>query len=321
MGNVMRVLGIVLASMLLGLTGLFLLLFTICGGLKSSDGGGVLAVCLLLIVGGIGLIVFLGRGITSTRAASPGLAVPPAGATPAYVPPSAHGAAPASTYGGAPMITPQSPYGSPTPAGYPPATPSPYASPAPGAYTPAASAPPPRPVLPLRSLAGTDLQALVGLRVCLAIVILLTLGSMAFNFINFGRFGSSVAIQLTLRSILSLLPAAALLVAVSVRNPPAGGALDALAGFGIASILFRFGYLGFAGAFVHAISQGDYLLTMLPRLVGYSALEAGIAGLALYLRSRVGPINAATLIVATLAFLFWEGLVQAIMTAMIGLLY
>jgi len=311
MGNVVRVLGIVLASMLLGLVGLFLLLFTICGGLKSSDGGGVLAVCLLLIVGGVGLIVFLGRGIVATRAASPGLAVPPAGATPAYVPPSPHGAAPVSTYGGAPMITPQSPYAPPTSAGYPPYTPP----------APAASAPPPRPVLPLRSLAGTDLQALVGLRICLAIVILLTLGSMAFNFINFGRFGSSVAIQLTLRSILSLLPAAALLVAVSVRNPPAGGALDALAGFGIASILFRFGYLGFAGAFVHAISQGDYLLTMLPRLVGYSALEAGIAGLALYLRSRVGPINAATLIVATLAFLFWEGLVQAIMTAMIGLLY
>ena len=174
---------------------------------------------------------------------------------------------------------------------------------------------PPRPVLPLRPLAGTDLQALVGLRVCLAILILLSLGSMAFNFVNFGRYGTNVAIQLTLQSILGLLPPVALLVAVSVRNPPAGAALDAVAGFGIASILFRFGYLGFAGAFVHAISQGDYLLTMLPRLVGYSALEAGIAGLALYLRSRVGPINAATLIVATLAFLFWEGLVQAIMTA------
>ena len=325
MGNVMRVLGIVLASMLLGLVALFLLLFTICGGLKSSEGGGVLAVCLLLIAGGIGLIVFLGRGIVATRAASPGLAVQPAGATPAYVPPSAYGAAPASTYG-APMITPQTPYAPPTWAGYPPVTPpqSPYASPAPGAYAPsapAASAPPPRPVLPLRPLAGTDLQALVGLRVCLAILILLSLGSMAFNVINFGRFGGSVAIQLTLRSILSLLPAIAVLVAVSIRNPPAGGALDAAAGFGVASILFRFGYLAFAGVFVHAISQGDYLLTMLPRLVGYSALEAGIAGLALYLRSRVGPISPAGLVVATLAFLFWEGLAQAIMTLMISALY
>ena len=87
MGNVPRVLGIVLASMLLGLVALFLLLFTICGGLKSADGGGVLAVCLLLIAGSIGLIVFLGRGIATARAASPGLAVPPGSATPAYVPP------------------------------------------------------------------------------------------------------------------------------------------------------------------------------------------------------------------------------------------
>ncbi len=87
MGNVVRVLGVVLASMLLGLVALFLLLFTICGGLKSADGGGVLAVCLLLIAGSIGLIVFLGRGIATARAASRGLAVPPAGATPAYVPP------------------------------------------------------------------------------------------------------------------------------------------------------------------------------------------------------------------------------------------
>ena len=111
-------------------------------------------------------------------------------------------------------------------------------------------------MLPLRPLAGTDLQVLVGLRVCLAILILLSLGSMAFNFVNFGRFGSSVAIQLTLRSILGLLPPAALLVAVSVRNPPAGAALDAVAGFGIASILFRFGYLAFAGVFVHAYQPG-----------------------------------------------------------------
>jgi len=278
MGNVVRVLGVVLASMLLGLVALFLLLFTICGGLKSADGGGVLAVCLLLIAGSIGLIVFLGRGIATARAASPGLAVPPGSATPAYVPP----------------ITPSAP---------------------------AASAAPTRPVPPLRPLAGTDLQVLVGLRVCLAILILLSLGLMAVNFANFGRYGTNVAIQLTLQSILGLLPPVALLVAVSVRNPPAGAALDAVAGFGVASILFRFGYLAFAGVFVQAFSQGDYLLTMLPRLAGYSALEAGIAGLALYLRSRVGPISPAGLVVATLAFLFWEGLVQAVMTAMIGLLY
>jgi len=275
MGNVPRVLGIVLASMLLGLVALFLLLFTICGGLKSADGGGVLAVCLLLIAGSIGLIVFLGRGIATARAASRGLVVPPASATP----------------------------------------------PAPAVSAPAAFAPPPRPALPLRPFAGSDLQVLVGLRLGLALLILLSLGSMAFNLANFGRFGSSVAIQLTLRSILGLLVPIAVLVAVSVRNPPAGAALDAAAGFGVASIIFRFGYLGFTGVFTSVLSQMDILSTMLVRLVGYSALEAGIAGLALYLRSRVGPINAAPLIVATLVFLFWEGVVQAVMTAMISVLY
>jgi hypothetical protein len=299
MGNVLRVLGIVLASMLLGLVGLFLLLFTICGGLKDSDGGAILAVCLLLIAGGIGLIVFLGRGIVASRKASPGLAVPPAGATPVHGAPSAYGAAPASADDG-PMITPQSPYALPAAA---------------------ASTPPPRKVPALRPLAGTDLQALIGLRLCLAILILLSLGSIAFNFANFSRFGSSVAIQLILRSILGLLPPAAVLVAVSVRNPPAGGALDAVAGFGVASIVFRFGYLAFAGVFTSMYSRPDILSMMLVRIAGFSALEAGIAALALYLRSRVGPINAATLIVATLAFLFWEGLLQAVMTAMLSVMY
>lgn len=276
MGNVLRVLGIVLASMLLGLVGLFLLLFTICGGLKGSEGGGILAVCLLLMAGGIGLIVFLGRGISTNRAASRGLAV-----AAAHSAPSAYEAEP--TYG-------------------------------------ATSAPPSRQA-PLRPLVGTDMQALVGLRVCLAILILLSLGSMTFDFVNFSRFGTNVAMQLILRSILGLLPPAALLVAVSVRNPPAAAALDAVAGFGIASIIFRFGYLAFAGVFVQALSQGDYLLTMLPRLAGYSLLEAGIAGVALYLRSRVGPIGAPALIVATLAFLMWEGLVQAIMSLLIGAMF
>ena len=65
MGNVLRVLGIVVASMLLGLVGLFLLLFTICGGLKSSDGGGVLAVCLVLI--GVGIVLGFAGSFVSLR--------------------------------------------------------------------------------------------------------------------------------------------------------------------------------------------------------------------------------------------------------------
>ena len=317
MGNVLRVLGIVLASMLLGLVGLFLLLFTICGGLKSSEGGGILAVCLLLIAGGIGLIVFLGRGIAANRAAASGLAVPPAGASPGYVAPPSHGAAPvpASTYGpgyGGPTITP------PPPAGYAPEAQAPYTPPAPGAYAPQAQ---PRPVLPLRPMAGTDMQALIGLRVVLGLLIVLSVWSLLFNITTFGRFGSGVAMQLILRNVLTMLAPIAVLLAVSVRNPPAGAALDAVAGFGIASIVFRFGYLAFNSAFVSYFRQSDYLLVMLPRLAGYSLLEAWIAGVALYLRSRVGPISAPTLIVATLAFLFWEGLVQVLMTLFIGVMY
>ena len=79
MGNVWRILGIVLISMVLGLTSLFLLLFTICGGFKSSGGEGamVMLVSSAIIVGGIAGIVWLGRGIAASRPAPAGLAVPP----------------------------------------------------------------------------------------------------------------------------------------------------------------------------------------------------------------------------------------------------
>ena len=53
---------------------------------------------------------------------------------------------------------------------------------------------------------------------------------------------------------------------------------------------------------------------------GLQRARGGIAGLALYLRSRIGPLNPAGLIVATVAFLFWEGVVQAAMTTLIGLM-
>ena len=171
------------------------------------------------MAGSIALIVFLGRGISTNRTAARGLAVPPSERRP---------------------------------------------RPRCGARLRREPAPQPRPVLRLHALAGTDLQALVGLRVCLAILILLSVGSMTFTFVSIGRFGgyggygSSLAMQLTLRSILGLLPPIALLVAVSVRNPPAGVALDAAGGFGIASILFRFGYLAFAGVFLQAFRHGDY---------------------------------------------------------------
>ena len=41
----------------------------------------------------------------------------------------------------------------------------------------------------------------------------------------------------------------------------------------------------------------------------------------MHLRSRLGPLSPAGLVVATLAFLFWEGLVQAVMTAMLSMVF
>ncbi len=279
MGNVLRVLGIVVASMLLGLVGLFLLLFTICGGLKSSDGSSVLAVCLVLIVGAVALIVFLGRGLSTARAAARGLAVAPAGA---------------------PMITPPSPYGS-----------SPYGEPAVAAAQPG---------VPGRPSSQTDVQALVGLRIALIIYVLLSVGTTAFSAVSLSRINAGVATQVVLRAILGLVPVVAVLIAVSVRTPPAGAALDAAAGLGVASILFRFGMFGFM-AFTPTFSAMPNLSFLLLRFGAYSALEALISGLALHLRSRIGGVSVAGLAVAIIAFLVWDGVIQAAMQMLVTLLY
>jgi hypothetical protein len=93
MGNVLRVLGIIAVSMLMSLTALLLVLFTICGGFQDRNVNGpiVLAVCIGIFVGGVALIVWMGRNIQSSRrlaaaAATGGLAVPPAGPVAAYHP-------------------------------------------------------------------------------------------------------------------------------------------------------------------------------------------------------------------------------------------
>ena len=294
MGNVLRVLGIVVASMLLGLVGLFLLLFTICGGLKSSDGGGVLAVCLALIAGGIALIVFLGRGISSSRAAARGLAVAPAVPSQAYsVPPPGGAAMPMGT----PTITPPAPYGAPT-----------FITP-PTAAAPVAAQ---RPVVPLRPLGKTDAQVLVGLRVALALYVVLSIGSTLFGAVAMNRYGHGLAVQVFLRSILGVVPAIVVLIAVSIRTPPAAAALDAAGGFGVASILFRLGTFG-AMAFTPAFSAMAGVPFLLLRLGVYSALEALIAGLALHLRGSVGGLSIGGLAVATIAFLVWASVVQVAM--------
>jgi hypothetical protein len=307
MGNVLRVLGIVVASMLLGLVGLFLLLFTICGGLQSSDGGGVLAVCLVLIVGAIALIVFLGRGISSSRAAARGLAVAPAVPSRAYgVPPPGGLTLPS----GAPTITPPSPYGAPPYVNLP-------AGPGPAAQPPVAAQ---RPVVPLRPLGTTDVQVLVGLRIALVVYVLLSFGSMVSSAISMNRFGHAVGVQLVLRSILGALPVIAVLIAVSVRTPPAGAALDAAAGFGAASILFRIGTFG-AMAMTPAFSAMANVPFLLLRLGAFSALEALIAGLALHVRGSVGGLSLGGLAVATIAFLVWHAVIQVAMQMLATLMY
>src|SRR5687768_13532524 len=116
MGNVLRVLGIVAASMVLGLAGLTLALFTICGGPESSDGAGFLAGGLAVMAGAVAAIVILGRSLASSRSTQRGLAVAPVAGPPV-------------------------------------------------------SPPPP--------LSATDRQVLVGLRVALAVYIVLSIGSMA----------------------------------------------------------------------------------------------------------------------------------------------
>lgn len=256
MGNVLRVLGIVAASMILGLASLVLALFSICGGLKSSDGGVVLAICLALIAGAVTVIVMLGRGLASSRSAQHGLPVAPAAAPPA---------------------------------------------------------------VPAGLLSATDRQVLIGIRVALAVYIVLSIGSMAASAFNFRLYGSNVAIQLILRNVLALLPPAIVLVAVSVRTPPAGVALDAAAGLGIASILFRVGFVAFSGLLTSTFTQTPDMAFLLLRMGAFSAIEAAVAGLALHLRSRLGPVNAGAIVVAVLAFLFWDGLVQVAMQMLASL--
>ena len=171
------------------------------------------------------------------------------------------------------------------------------------------------------SLTGTDRQVLIAIRIALAVYVLLSFGSMVYSLISFGRYSAAVSVQLILRNVLATLPYVAVLFAVSIRTPPAALALDAAAGLGIASILFRFGFLAFSGMFFSASGQLPALMILLLRLAAFTALEAAIVGMAIYLRGRVGPLKPIALIVVTLAFLLWGGMVQAVMRAVSMLLY
>jgi hypothetical protein len=111
------------------------------------------------------------------------------------------------------------------------------------------------------------------------------------------------------------------LAAVSVRTPPAPLALDAAAGLSIASLLFRVGMIAFTGLFTSAYTRGGGLFFVLVWMAVFSTIEAVVAGLALHLRSRAGPFNAVSLVAAVVAFLLWDGLVQAAMQLLLAALY
>ena len=293
MGNVLRVLGIVVASMVLGLVALFLVLFSICGGLESSEGGGVLAVCLLLIVGAVGLIVFLGRGLAASRSATRGLAVAPVGDTgsgdrprmPTRPRPSRAHRLPRERSRSRPRLTP------PT-----------------GRWS------------PLRPLGGTDLQVLIGLRVALGVYILLSVGSMVFSLAELRpprqqRRDPADPAQHPRR-------AAAGRGAARREHPQSAGSSGPRRGsrhrHRVDPVPLRLPRLQRA-VLVDATQIPD-LASLFLRLAAFSALEAGIAGMAIHLRGRAGPLSPAALIVATVAFLFWDGLVQAAVQALLTLM-
>jgi hypothetical protein len=259
MGNVWRILGIVLISMVLGLTSLFLLLFTICGGFRSSGGEGAAVVLVTgaIIVCGVAGIVWLGRGVAASRQTPDGLAVQPAYASGAPAPASAPG--------------------------YPAQRP--------------VSAP----------LAGSDLQLLVLLRILLAASIVLALGATALSFIRYQSAGLSagLSIQILFSTIVGVMPAALLLL--TLRNPPAGLALDAIAGMGIAGILFRGGSF-FAYGYLRSgmVNLPEFLM----RMTLFTLLDAALVGLAIAVRRKVDTTTFARLLVTTAAFLIFEWLTQ-----------
>jgi len=258
MGNVWRILGIVLISIVLGLTSLFLLLFTVCGGFRSSGGEGatVMLVCGAIFVCGVAGIVALGRGMQAARTVAAGLAVPPAAGAP------------------------------PVPGG------------ASGVLVPRA---------PVAALIGSDLQVLILLRILLAASILFTLGATAFTFVRYQNagFSSGLAIQLVFSSLFGVLPA--VLLMLTLRNPPAGLGLDAIAGMGIAGILFR------GGTFVTFDILRSGMLNLpefLVRMALFTLLDLALAGLAIAVRRKVDTTTWARLLVTTAAFLIWEWLTQ-----------
>lgn len=165
----------------------------------------------------------------------------------------------------------------------------------------------PRPAV--APLTGASLQLLVFLRILLVAAILLTLGSTLMTFIRYqgAGFGSGLAIQLVFSSLFGVLPA--IILVLTLRNPPAGFALDAIAGMGIAGILFRAGSFAAFG-YIRAGLAVPELAMFLMRMALFTLIDAALVGLAIALRRKVDTTTFARLLVTTAAFLIWEWLTQ-----------
>jgi hypothetical protein len=281
MGNVLRVLGIIATSMVLSLTALFLLLYSICGGFQHPGGGGWIVLGSgVIFAGGVALIVWLGRGVQAAarRPGAPGaydprLAVPPAGVAPA---------------------------------GY--------------AAAPGYAATPPAPRAPVAPLAGTDVQWLIFLRIALGVLAFLPIAWAAMNFASFQHITAGLGLHMAAQAVFNALPPTVVLLFL-LRNPPPGLGLDAAAGMSIASILFRVLFFGYTILTTPMFAQMSNMPSVFLRLGLYTVLELAIAVMALRVRSRLGPLNPGALILAIFGFLCWEGLLQAVMQVLMRLAF
>jgi uncharacterized membrane protein YvlD (DUF360 family) len=106
-----------------------------------------------------------------------------------------------------------------------------------------------------------------------------------------------------------------------LRNPPPGLGLDAAAGMSIASILFRALFFGYALLATPMLARMSSLPTYFLWLGLYTVVELVVAGMALRVRSCLGPLNPGALILAIFGFLCWEGFVMAAEQALMRLVF
>jgi hypothetical protein len=137
---------------------------------------------------------------------------------------------------------------------------------------------------------------------------------------NFRNGMPGFAVYFAIQAVLNALPPA-VLAFVLFRNPPPGLGVDATAGMTIASIVFRvlfYAWFLLSSPTYRSASVGP---AMFLRFGAFTALEAGITVLALVVRKRLGPMNPGALVLAVVGFLFWEGILQTVMSLLARMIY